>query len=55
MPKIREHAENKHEGEERCRTSFFKILCKTMEVLGFSSNARQCNIAYRVVHVQLCL
>ena len=37
-------------GEER----LFWILYKIKDILCFSANVRQCNIAYSVLHVQLC-
>ena len=53
MPNVWEHANNisRLRKEEEL---LFWILHKIMEIICFSSNVRQCNIACSVVHVQLC-
>ena len=53
MPNIEDHAKYilRLRKEEEL---LFWILHKMMEILPFSGNGHQCNIAYGVVHVQLC-
>ena len=51
MPNTWEHAKNLPEDVEKWRTF---ILHKAMKIIRFSENVRQSNIAFSVVHVQLC-
>ena len=52
-----EHDKNILDADQRPRTFIYTvILYKIVEILCFSANIRQCNIAYNsVVHVQFCL
>ena len=53
MPTIYEHAKNIPR-IKKGRELLCWILYQNHEILCFSSNVRQCNIACSVVHVQLC-
>ena len=52
MPKIYEHAKHT-EDDERRRTSILDTA-QIMEISRFSAIVHPCNIAFRVVHMELC-
>ena len=54
MPKIYEHAKNMPRLRKAEELLFGILTVQNHIITCFSTNLRQCNIAYSVIHVQLC-